>query len=275
MIRTGFLLWCGLVMCGACESESNVSLDGGSSSDANDEVPQHSHEELYSPRITTIVLEVDYAPGAEPYTGEVGGFGDLWGLFRSNAEALFADSGKTFVIPTTVEEMEELTDVSAEDFTAAEILDLAELYRDEPNTSSTATFYAVWLDGYFDDGTEVRQDVLGVSIGGTGVIAMFKPVVETTGGSFPNIAKYIEQTTIIHEFGHGVGLVNNGVPMTSEHEDVDNGAHCTNPECVLYYANEGASGAVEFVKDYVTSGGSILFGAECLADTAEYLEANE
>ncbi len=107
--------------------------------------------------------------------------------------------------------------------------------------------------------------MLGVSIGGTGVIAMFKPVVETLG-VLPLVRHFGEQTTLIHEFGHALGLVDNGLPLSSEHLDPEHRAHCEHSDCVMYWANEGVADLADFVSRYVASGDSVVFGPDCRAD---------
>jgi predicted Zn-dependent protease len=242
---------------------------GDSSTSANDGGAQPEPIALYDDAITTIELEIDYASGAEPYTGSVVGMGEVWNVFRTNAEALFAGRDKTFVIPTELAEMEELGDVTGESFTSNEILDLASAHRDRPSDGSTATFYILFLDGFYEDGDGVNEGVLGVSIGDTGVIAMFKPVIESTSsGPFLGVEKFVEQATLVHEFGHAVGLVNNGVPLASAHHDEEHGAHCANQDCVMYFQIEGTQGAIDFVAETVVSDDVILFGSECLEDTA-------
>ena len=47
------------------------------------------------------------------------------------------------------------------------------------------------------------------------------------------------------------GLVNFGVAPIAQHEVTAHGAHCTNTKCVMYYANEGASAALQFARDYM------------------------
>lgn len=103
--------------------------------------------------------------------------------------------------------------------------------------------------------------MLGVSIGDTGVIAMFKPVIEGA-----QAARYVEQTTLVHEVGHAIGLVENGIPARGGHHDAAHGAHCNNRDCVMHYLNEGAAELAGFVGRFVESGDAVVFGPECLAD---------
>jgi predicted Zn-dependent protease len=164
--------------------------------------------------------------------------------------------------------MERLTDVEGTSFSVDEILDIADRHRDEESSGSTATFYFVWLDGFFRDGDVVEENIIGVSIGDTSVVAMFKPVIESISlpGNSETLQRFSEQTTLIHEFGHAVGLVNRGVPLTSDHHDAENGAHCTNRDCVMFWTNEGVRDLIPFVQNLLASGTTIVFGDECLAD---------
>ncbi len=233
----------------------------GCSDEATDPTP------WFTDGIDSVFIEVDYATGAEPYTGEAGQLGDLWSIFGDNAARLFG-AAKTIEYPNRLEEMEELTDIGGASFSVDDILDIADAHRDQLSSGSTATFYFAWLDGFFRDGGSINENVIGVSIGDTGVVAMFKPVIESISlpGGSGVLERFAEQTTLVHEFGHAVGLVNNGVPLTSDHHDAENGAHCTNRDCVMYWANEGVRDLIPFVQTFIASGSTVVFGSECLED---------
>ena len=224
---------------------------------------QSPAETLSDDTVTTIEIEVDYVAGAEPYTGAVGQSDDLWNLFRVNAARLFPH--KEIVVPSTLAEMEMLAGESGNSFTSEMILDIAARHRDKQSSADTVTFYVVWLDGYFEDSDGIQEGVLGVSIGDTGVIAMFKPAL-ALGDAFPKVVRFGEQTTLIHEFGHAIGLVNRGIPLVTEHQDTDNGAHCANTHCVMYFANARLQSLLEFVREFINNGNSIVFDSDCLAD---------
>jgi predicted Zn-dependent protease len=235
--------------------------------DAGKQEQQPSRATLFSTAVKNVSIEIDYAEGAEPYTGAQGRLADVFQLFELNATRLFAQSPKTLTVQRTLAEMEKLADVSGSDFTRDQVLAIAEKHRTQKSTSDTVTFYVVWLDGHLRDDSGVRDDVLGVSFGDTGVIAMFKPTIaSSSSAATPGIAKFVEQSTLVHEFGHAIGLVNNGVPLSAAHQDAEHGAHCSNDKCVMYYANEGAAAAVAFVKRYVATGNELLFAPDCLAD---------
>jgi hypothetical protein len=78
---------------------------------------------------------------------------------------------------------------------------------------------------------------------------------------------------VVHEIGHALGLVNDGVDMVADHHDVQNGKHCTNQDCVMYWLNEGASDMTSFVTGGLFGGSEppIVFGQKCLDDTRSFL----
>jgi len=270
--------------CGTADAGTtggSTSLSGGGTSASGDPATsgmptgsssggmngQPTPAQVYGASIKRVVIEVDYAAGSAPYTGDIVLFGDTWGLFQSNAERLFLGSDKTLEIPSDLSQMEELSGISGTEWKGQAILDVATQHRDQLSAGDTATYYFVWLPGYYHDGEKLRTDVLGVSLGWTGVVAMFKDVIASTGvAPGDNIERYVEQATLVHEFGHAIGLVNNGLGLTADHQDEAHGAHCSNQDCIMFYAIEGTAGAIEFVSKAVKGQDSLLFGGECLAD---------
>ena len=226
---------------------------------------QPTSNELFGSDFTQVVVEVDYADGAEPNTGGGVAADDPWQLLERNLDALF-DGTKQLTVPHALDEMEPIGAIEGESFDSAALLELAEAHRNRLSGDGVATFYVLYVDGTYEKGGEAQNNVLGVSIGDTGVVAMFAPVIRSAGGPVRVVERYVEQAVLVHELGHAVGLVNNGLSLTSDHHDAEHGAHCSNQDCVMYWTVEGASGAVEFVQEYVTTGDTILFGGECLGD---------
>jgi len=228
---------------------------------------------LFGPDVRSLTIEVDYAPGAAPevsYGGLLGGDRSPWDIFETNLVALYADAPPTLNIPRALDAMQALPadafaadDFAADDnYTVDAILDLADEFRDTPSEATARSVYVIWLDGYYADDSGRRETVLGVSLGDTGVIAMFKPVIDSVGST-----ARVEQTTLVHEFGHAAGLVANGIMQVEDHHDAEHGAHCSNEDCVMYWTIESAAGVRDFVGAIL--GGDdprVLFGAACLAD---------
>ena len=159
-------------------------------------------------------IGIDYQKGAEPYTGQSVAFGDTWRLFQVNAAKLFEGSGKTIDVPVTLDRIERLDDVQGSQFSTEAILTIASAHRGTKTGGDVLAYYVVWLDGFLEEEGAARKAVLGVGDWvRTGVIAMFKPVIANAGLPLtPDLSRIVEQTTLVHEFGHAVGLVANGVP---------------------------------------------------------------
>lgn len=219
---------------------------------------------LFSSATTNVDIEIDFAPGATPYVGGDGLFGNPWRLTRKNLEALFSESPKTIVMDETLADMQALDSApGGPDYTVDELLALADSHRDGVDAAGTKSFYVLFVDGYFADKSGRQDTVLGVSIGTTGVIAMFKPVIAGTG----LLARRVEQTTLLHELGHAFGLVDNGLsPVDAGHVDREHGAHCTSDQCIMYWQNKVGSNLATFIAQRVTSEDSLLFDADCLDD---------
>lgn len=245
---------------------SGVGSDGGSSSDAgnpNNDPPDAGPIGLFSPGVTRVTLEVDYQAGAAPYTtGAVLG-PNPWEVFDANAEALFSRHPRTLVIPRTLAEMEQVTVTSGPDFNVSELQALAEQHRDVPSTRTERSFYMLFLDGYFENNGQRVSNVLGVSLGdGRGTTFLFKPVIDSTSSP-----RETEQGTAIHEFGHAVGLVNNGVPLTTPHQDSEHGAHCTNTGCVMFWqVDQDPNYIVNNLLGPLTGSNPVVFDDACLDD---------
>jgi hypothetical protein len=252
-----------VLSCAIACTDPSTGRDGSVQKDMS---VQPSPDMLFSPSVTDVVLEVDYQPGAEPYTGGVATVSDVWQITRDNVTRAFMKHPKKLTIPSTLAQMESLADVSGSAFTVTQILAIADKHRGTPSAGAVTSYYVLFLVGKFDDGSGPSDNVLGVSLGTTGVIAMFKPVIKSTDGLVGGVGKYVEQSTLVHEFGHAIGLVNNGITPTSAHHDAAHGAHCSNDRCVMYWANEGASAATDFVKQTLVTGSTIIFAADCLAD---------
>ncbi len=224
---------------------------------------------VFSPGITTVVLEVGYASGAVPHAEPSAMDGKtVWNLFKRNiSEVLPGD--KRLESPLTLQEMRELPDVTGTSFTQAQILEIARTHRTRTSDKTTIAYYALWLPGILNDGTRDRDDVLGVNFRDTTVIAMFKPVLEGNAeeSEHDRVAKFAEQSVLIHELGHAMGLVNKTIPLTSSHHDSPHGAHCTNQDCLMYYANEESRDSLtSYIKRMVTDPNALLWGPECLRD---------
>lgn len=210
-------------------------------------------------------IKVFYEVGAEPYISDTPLL-KYWSILEQNIEALFEgrDVVPRLVVPKELNQMVSMPASGELKWTTDEVIKLAQ----KMNPVSDSSFQIFFLNGRAKEG----DGIIGFHINGTKIIAIFKDVIRSTGNGGPiqSVPKYVEQATLIHEMGHALGLVNNGVPMQDEHHDNSHGAHCSNNKCVMYWANEGSSGLSQFVQEAITSGNVIMFGEKCLKDTRSY-----
>ncbi|HEY5943861.1 MAG TPA: hypothetical protein VIV40_00140 [Kofleriaceae bacterium] len=259
-MRWGFALvlalacGCHSVARGGDDDDVSIDASGAGSADVS----------VFDPAITNVAIEIDYETGKAPYTGTIIGFGDTFEPTQTNLDRLFAGK-KTLTIPSTLGAMEDIGNVADEEITIDDIFALAAQHRVTYDTDTRRGYYVIFLGGYFADATGVKSGVLGISIGNT--IAMFKDVIDSTNVVLaPNVVRYVEQSTLIHELAHSIGLVDNGVHMAAAHKDAAHGAHCDNQDCVMFWQNDGSGDAAQFAQQKLLTGSSILFDANCLAD---------
>lgn len=216
-------------------------------------------------------VKIYYETGAEPYTTSTplnsSGTLKLWDVLEKNLEALFQGKAIQPVI-TVPKELNQMTEIPSSDKTQWSLDDVLELSRKHTVSSpqGTSTFFIYFLNGYAKE----SSGIIAFHISNTKVMAVFKDMIRASSET-EYVAQYVEQATVIHELGHAFGLVNNGLPMVSDHQDTPNKAHCTNKNCVMYYQNEGSSSMVSYlINNVIKNGSSVMFDAQCLKDAQSY-----
>ncbi len=105
----------------------------------------------------------------------------------------------------------------------------------------TTKIHLLLLDGHRHKGGEA---ILG-SAWDHRYIALFMDGIKDActqgngGGSLTSQSCMSVQLGVtVHEIGHVLGLVNNGLNMVQPHEDLEHPRHDPNPDCVMYWAYE-------------------------------------
>lgn len=214
-----------------------------------------------------LVIKVFYETGAEPYTDKIAVI-KSWELLQKNLEALF-DGKKVrpqIIVPKELSEMTKLENFNKVTWSNEDIASLAtttkSLIPDE-----TTTFHIYFLKGF----SSTSHSTIGMHLNGTKTIAIFKDVIRASATSIdPIVPKYVEQATLVHEMGHALGLVNNGIPMVSSHQDSAHGSHCSNPDCVMYHSNEGSTSMMSFAVQAMNKLSIVMFDQQCLIDAQNF-----
>lgn len=153
-------------------------------------------------------------------------------------------------------------------WTFAELTMLADQTFDDDH--GTIAMHVLWIDGH-DDDDGAGGSILGLAWGNRH-IAMYHDTIERICGSSlimrEQVCESAQYHVWLHEVGHVIGLVDNGLPMVTDHRDPDHGAHDVNDACIMYWAFDGESG-IDILREQLLGGGpTIDFDAECLADIA-------
>lgn len=222
----------------------------------------------FDPVVKQIVVEVDYEEGAAPTLPPSHDDSEIWPLFSNNLRALVG-AHRVVRVPKTEADLQEFPDDGLDDYDGTAVLALADKLRSEPRNPDRYVFQVVFINGYWYENGARQEQVLGVNLAATGVIAVFQPANPMKDA----MGRFVEQTTLIHEMGHALGLVNWQTPALSPHQDTAHGHHCNNPKCVMYYLNEGMTDVLEYVQKYAKSHSSVLFDDACLADVENRFDA--
>ncbi len=222
---------------------------------------------IFSDSKTDFKINVFYEASAAPYVGTIGVTANqTWDITKSSYAALFQNHpARTITVPSTLGQMTSISDHSKSSWTSAELIQLASSSAVAFNIGSQVNMNVFFVRGTYQGSTST----LGVQFSGSPYAFVFKDVVVSTGGDSIS-QRYVEQTTVVHEVGHAVGLVNNGLPMSAPHEDLNHPHHTTNSNCAMYWAVESNSSILSSIANLIIGNQLNLFGAESLQDGRTY-----
>lgn len=223
--------------------------------------------QVFNDSVTEFNIHVFYEVGATPYTGAIGLSGnDTWDITRISYEDLFQNHpGRTVSVPSTLGQMTEIPDQNKGDWSSSSLEQLAKMHTPDLTAGTRVHISVIFLNGKF----EGKSNVLGVQLNGHPYAFVFKDVVTGAGGDSVS-QRYVEQATVVHEIGHAIGLVNNGVPMVDAHEDPSHSHHTTNTDCVMYWAVKSQEDILSSLANIILTNRLSLFGAESLQDGRTY-----
>ena len=122
-------------------------------------------------------------------------------------------------------------------YTMDDIRAIEESNRTQHTNGKTLTAYFFFADGDYA-GNSGSSKVLGIAYEGSSMVIFEKTVKDHSGGLTQPPVATLESTVLLHEFGHILGLVNNGTSMQAAHQDEAHGHHCNNQNCLMYYTAE-------------------------------------
>jgi len=168
----------------------------------------------------SLVIEINYMPGFEPDAATLSAFSSFLSTYLNKPEGIRIRKN---AIPASGKDRLSTTD----------LVQMERDYRTAFTYGSTITLHVLITDAAYSD-----DETFATSYWNTSFALFGKTVAANTGGSGEISRQQLLATLLEHEFGHLMGLVDQGSPMQQPHKDVDNGAHCNNSKCLMYYAIE-------------------------------------
>ncbi|RAV30922.1 membrane metalloprotease [Sinomicrobium soli] len=205
---------------------------------------------LSSEKYKRVILELFYVEGHEPTPEAVNSLKDFL------AERLYKPEG------ILVEE-HWITPPEGEDYSLEAVYELEKKYRTRYSDEASGDISVfVFFADRDSDKNEDNKVVLGTAYLNTSCVIFTETIRRLTSNRAALGRVMVESTVMRHEFGHLMGLVNLGSDMQHDHLDENNGHHCTDRNCLMYYQVESGwslSGSMP--------GGIIpSLCADCLAD---------
>jgi len=117
-------------------------------------------------------------------------------------------------------------------YSLEEIMNIEESQREHFKGDGKFVIHILYLNGEFED----NDKTLGLAYTGSS-FAIFKEKVEDSAFLLIS-ARDVEKSVLVHEYGHLLGLVNNGYTSPHDHEDPEHPNHSNNEDSVMYWAVE-------------------------------------
>ena len=173
---------------------------------------------------TSMVIEIDYEPGYQPETTSTD-------MLKERLESVCAKPKGIEILFTETEfedrEVWQASDVRTSGW---------EEKSHDPRDDSTLYWQVIFPSGTYHD-----TSVLGVAVDAS-TISIFKDSIDDAENIFQRpSAEKIENSVLIHEFGHLLGLVNTVYTSPANHEDSSHPGHSNNEDSVMYWAIESSS----------------------------------
>lgn len=263
MRRRWVLLTFSMLLSPGCNSGGG----GADSGNASGATQASNSASIFSDSVADFQVHVFYEDGAVPYTGYIGITNTpVWDITQQSFHALFQNHvGRFVTVPTALGQMTKLPDQKQTDWTMTELVDLGRRYALSIEQGQDIRLSIIFVNGLYQD----DENIMGVHFTGAPFVFVFKDVVLSVGGDAVS-QSYVEQAVVVHELGHAVGLVNNGVPMNQQHEDRAHPKHDIDSGCVMYWEVESKSSILTLLAAAISGNRLNLFGPASINDARNF-----
>lgn len=230
-LRILYLLILALVLFPGCTKDNDENLPGAAN---NLSLGISSNDLLSQEKYTSMKVEITYVTGYEP-------------------SATTLTNIKTFLEEHTNKpggislEKRAINSMGGGPYTISEVKEIEDESRSAFNSGKEIAVFILFIDGKSATQEDGNKLILGTAYKNTSMVIYektIKELSETSGLSKSDI----ESTTIMHEFGHLFGLVDNGSPAQSDHEDIENKSHCNVENCLMVASVEFGTGTIKMLQ---------------------------
>ena len=248
-----FILLLVITNCSKDDSVTNDNEGGGPNVNLNRLAVGSSANDILSDNTySRMIIELVYVEGFKPNETTVSNF------------VAFLENRVNKPNGITIEQRA-IPSQGESNYSIQDIVDLEISERQYYNTEDTIAIWALFIDGESENNTE-NNFTLGSAYWNTSFVISEETVQNFSNSTFEPNRTLLETTVITHEFGHIFGLTNLGTDMVNDHEDDQHPKHCTEENCLMYWATESSAGIDNMLN--MTSAPSL--DSQCIAD----LQAN-
>lgn len=226
-----------------CSKKDTLTGLASINSDNNKAVGASANDLLSAGRYSSVKIEIQYMPG---FQTDAAALNNL----SSFLNALLNKPGGISI---------QQTQISASASQVLSLNDIAAIEKNNRTVYTSGNQLGVYF--LFTDGSYTESNVLGLAFRNTSMCIFGKPVHDNSGGIGQASRTKLESTVLEHEFGHILGLVDVGSPMQASHKDAAHGNHCSNTNCLMYYASETSD-----IFGFLITGNIPALDANCRAD---------
>ena len=227
----------------ACKKETTFSNNPGADDLHNKAVGYTANQLLSSGTYKSLKIEVQYMTGYAPDASALNHLQNILNTYLNKP------SGISIVT-------KEISPSSSATLSIDQVRTLEEQNRTVFTTGDQLGVYFLYTNGNFTD-----NKVLGAAFRNTSMVIFGKTIHDNSGALGQTSRTKLEGTVLDHEFGHILGLVDLGSTMQTNHKDATHDSHCSNTNCLMYYASETTD-----ILGFLLTGNIPPFDANCIAD---------
>ena len=192
---------------------------------------------------TDLVIEIDHAPGRAPSA-------EARNHLVDQLRAVTSKDRVRIVVEQT------LPDTPNKRWSSDELVRTERQTRSTTHAAPTALIHVLYPAGVHAEASDATGITISDTLNVATVTVFLDRIAEFETGVLPTSIPYpadaveqIEKATLLHEVGHAMGLVNNGLPMVRPHEDAANPGHSSNEGSVMWASVDQTAGIEEALLD--------------------------